>query len=461
MEAGMRRRIIGAAVASSALAVLLFLVPLAVAVLNLSLAQERSDLERVALNAALVVDPAFSGQDLPEIPAAAQETELGLYNTAGALVAGSGPARADADTSRAVGLPGGQESRGWLVAVVPVAAGEKTTGAVRAASPVARVWQRVGTGWAALLGMGLLAIALAWLLARRLGRQVSHPMEQLADASVRLGHGEFDLQLLHTGVIEVDRAGMALNAAAASLGELVSRERRLAANVSHQLRTPLTGLRATLEHALSDPAADLRAAARQAIGRADKLESTIADVMALTRGAVPTSRRVDLGALVEGIAFLWHGPLAAHARPLRVRIEEDVPLMVVDSKAVEQILGVLLDNALQHGSGAVRVEVRALERAVAIDVADSGGGPLDDDIFVRGKSGDGGTGVGLSLARQLAEDLGGRLLLTRRSPETQFTLLLAQQQPPAGPWSSARPPAPTFVTGLADRTNLDAESYGP
>jgi signal transduction histidine kinase len=308
-----------------------------------------------------------------------------------------------------------------------VAANEKTTGALRAASPAAEVWQRVGIGWAALLVTGLLAVAVACLLARKLARQVSTPMEQLAEASVRLGQGEFDLRLPHTGVVEVDRAGAALNAAAASLGELVTRERLLAANVSHQLRTPLTGLRAILEHALSDPDADLRTAARQAVSRADKLESTIEDVMALTRGPAPASPEVDLGALVEGIAAAWHGPLAALARPLRVRIEEDVPPLVVAAAPVEQILEVLLDNAVQHGSGTVRLAVRALVRAVAIDVADSGGNAPDDDIFLRGVSGDGGTGVGLALARQLAEDLGGRLLLTKRSPETQFTLLLPQQ----------------------------------
>ncbi|MET3922258.1 HAMP domain-containing sensor histidine kinase [Arthrobacter sp. UYEF20] len=395
--------------------------------------QEQSDLEREALNAALVVDPAFSGRDMPEIPSAAPETELGLYNTAGQLVAGAGPARADAATAPALGLPAGHDSQEWLVAVVPVAAGEKTTGALRAASPAARVWQRVGIGWAALLAAGLLAVAVAWLLARKLARQISRPMEQLAEASVRLGHGEFDLQLPHTGVLEVDRAGSALNAAAASLGELVTREQRLAANVSHQLRTPLTGLRATLEHALSDPTADLRAAARQAIGSADKLESTIADVMTLTRGPVPASPEVDLAALVDGIASLWHGPLAARARPLRVSLAEDVAPLAVAPRAVEQILDVLLDNALQHGSGTVRLEVRALERAVAIDVADSGGNAPDEDIFLRGTSGDGGTGVGLALARQMAEDLGGRLLLSRRSPETQFTLLLPRQKAPDAP----------------------------
>lgn len=429
----MRRRIITVAVASAALAVLLFLVPLAVAVLNLFWVQEQSDLEREALNAALVVDPAFSGRDLPEIPSAAPGTELGLYNISGGLVAGSGPAAADAATARVLGLPAGQDSQQWLAAVVPVAAGEKMTGALRAASPAARVWQRAGIGWAALLAAGLLALAVAWLLARKLARQISRPMEQLAEASVRLGQGKFDLRLPRTGVVEVDRAGSALAAAASSLGELVTRERRLAANVSHQLRTPLTGLRAVLEHALSDPDADLRAAARQAIGSADKLESTIEDVMALTRGPVPASPEVDLGALVEAIASSWYGPLAARARPLRVSLEEDVPLLAVAPSAVEQILEVLLDNAVQHGSGPVRLAVRALERAVAIDVADSGGSGPDEDIFLRGISGDGGTGVGLALARQLAEDLGGRLLLSKRSTETQFTLLLPRPGGPGAP----------------------------
>jgi signal transduction histidine kinase len=246
-----------------------------------------------------------------------------------------------------------------------------------------RARQRVyGSGWAALLGMGLLALAVSWLLARKLARQIGQPMEQLAEASVRLGHSEFDLQFPHAGVLEVDRAGSALNAAAASLGELATRERRLGATMSHQLRTPLMGLRATLEQALSDPAADLRAAARQAIGRADKLESTIADVMTLTRGPLPASPEVDLGPLVEGIVSRGHGPLAERARPLRVRIEEDVPPLAVAPNAVEQILEVLLDNALQHGSGTVRVKV---ERAVAIDVADSGGSAPDDDIFLRGR----------------------------------------------------------------------------
>lgn len=427
----MRRRIIGVAVASAALAVLLFLLPLAVAVLNLNMAQEHAALEHEAQNAALVIDPAFSNRDRPELPAAVPGTELGLYDAAGRLIAGTGPEPADAETARALGLAYGAEDPSWLVGVVPVAAQEKTAGAVRAAGPAAAVWQRVGIGWGALSAAGLLAIAVAWLLARRLARQVSRPIEQLAEASARLGQGEFELRLPRTGVPEVDRAGQALNSAAAGLGELIKRERQLAANVSHQLRTPLAGLRATLETALSDPAADLRTAAGQAISRADRLEATIEEVTALSRGPVPALADVDLGALVERIAEAWRGPLAARARPLYLRIEEDVPAVAVAPPAIEQILAVLLDNALRHGAGTVCLGVRALDRAVAVDVADDGCSVPDADVFLRGVSGHGGSGVGLALARRLAEDQGGRLLLAQRKPRTQFTLLLPRENLPA------------------------------
>ena len=415
--------------AGAATALLLFLIPLAAALLNLNLMQEHAGLERDALNAALVVDPAFSERDRPEIPAPASGRQLGLYDTDGRLVAGTGPAQADAETAKALGLRAGRESPGWLVRAVPVAGNEKTVGAVRAASPAADVWHRVGLGWAILFAGGLLAVAVVWLASRTLAGQISRPVEQLAEASVRLGQGDFDLRLPKTGVAEVDRAATALKAAAASLGELMARERQLAANVSHQLRTPLAGLRAVLERALADPAMDLGTAVRLAIERADKLEATITDVTVLTRGSAPAVPDVDLAALVERAAGTWSGPLAARTRPLQLQVEEDIPALAVAPSAVEQILDVLLDNAVEHGAGPVRLTVRTLNGAVAVDVTDNGGGINSDDIFQRGVSGRGGSGVGLALARRLAEDLGGRLLLTQRSPSTRFTLLLPQ--PPA------------------------------
>ncbi|MGV9248090.1 ATP-binding protein [Streptomyces sp. NPDC003710] len=92
---------------------------------------------------------------------------------------------------------------------------------------------------------------------------------------------------------------------------------------------------------------------------------------------------------------------------------------------VSEVLGILLDNARVHGRGTVRVVVRDLDDALAFDVSDEG--TVEDEparLFDRGRTGGGqGTGIGLSLARDLADSLGGRLSLTSPAPAT-FTLLV-------------------------------------
>jgi len=102
----------------------------------------------------------------------------------------------------------------------------------------------------------------------------------------------------------------------------------------------------------------------------------------------------------------------------------------------------LLDNAAVHGRGAVTVSVRDAAGALAVDVADEGPGieVADAELFVRRSSRAAGHGIGLALARSLAEAEGGRLRLTRPSPPT-FTLLLPVQAPPAVTIMSVTNPA--------------------
>jgi signal transduction histidine kinase len=88
------------------------------------------------------------------------------------------------------------------------------------------------------------------------------------------------------------------------------------------------------------------------------------------------------------------------------------------------VVAVLLDNAVTHGAGTVTLSVRDAGGALAIDVADEGAGPPDPDVaFARRSDGARGHGIGLSLARSLAEAEGGRLRISRPSPPV-FSLLL-------------------------------------
>jgi signal transduction histidine kinase len=430
----MTRRIMGVAVISSAIALVLFLVPLAITVFNLFLADAQTNLERDALQAAIVVDPSFSRSDRTELPNPPAGDQLGLYDASGSLTVGTGPHTADETVRQALA---GQSTRsnngGWIVAVVPISSSESVTGAVRAAAPLAAVWQRTLIVWLILALAATAALAVGIIAARSLARRITLPIERLTLASQDLGDGNFDVRTTRSGLPEIDRAGAALNSTAQRLGDLVRRERHLAANASHQLRTPLTGMRVVLESGLSDPKADLRGILGQAIERADQLDATIDDLISLTRGGSHGSPVAPASEL-EAAQRRWSGVLGSAGRPLRLEVRDDLPHPVIAQQALEQILDALLDNAVRHGTGEVTLRARESHGAVAFDVMDEGNGiPLGADIFGQGVSFGGGSGLGLALARQLAEDQGGRLLLSTRVPQTQFTLLVPVDGFPAAP----------------------------
>ena len=422
----MRLRIVRVALASSVLAVVLFALPLAIAIQRLYLADAQVALERTALRTAITIGPDFAGHDPAELPGPSSGEQLGLYDPRGQRVSGSGPQRADAATTTALGGGVGQElSDGWVIVSVPVSSAEQVVGAVRTAAPVTEVWRRTAVTWAAMALVAALAIVIAILAARVLARRVSRPLEQFAQTAHRLGDGDFDVRTAPTGMPELDDAGTSLNVTAERLGDLVRRERQIAANASHQLRTPLTGLRATLESALDDPSADLAGAARAAITSADRLELTIAELIGLTRGDPSSGQSLGVDLELDEAVTRWSASLAAAGRPLRLSLSEDVPRAACSAAALAQILDVLVDNALHHGAGAITLALRPATRAVAIDVTDEGHGiDADADIFARGVSPEGGSGIGLAFARGVAEDNGGRLRLSQREPTTRFTLLL-------------------------------------
>jgi signal transduction histidine kinase len=130
----------------------------------------------------------------------------------------------------------------------------------------------------------------------------------------------------------------------------------------------------------------------------------------------------------------WHGLFAREGRRLECGTLEVADDICVPGARVTEILGVLLDNARVHGHGTVRLRARDLGDAVAFDVIDEGAVDGEADrLFDRGPVDEGpGSGIGLSLARDLAVSLGGRLSLTGRRPVV-FTLLVPVRQEEAVP----------------------------
>lgn len=423
-----RREVARAALTATWIALAVMSLPLAVAIHLLLVGNERSELERAALRAAIRVDPAFLAGDPVELPAAEPGGQLALYDTSGRRRAGTGPARVDLPTQRALAGQVEQDSRdGNLVLAVPVLGEERVLGAIRASSPTSTIWWRSAAAWTALGGLVVAALSAAVVVARRGARRLAEPLERLATASSEIGDGNFDVRLPECGIEEIDLVNATQNSTAERLADLLARERQFSANASHQLRTPLTALQLLLEKAASADALHSQQAVTEALQTAQRLQRTVDDVLALHRrtasGLTGVRRREALGRVLTEAEQRWHGPLAQQGRALVVGRDGPGSALKVAAAPIGQILDVLVDNTLRHGSGQVDISTRELPGAMAVDVRDEGAGiPTElGDVFTRGTGQ--GHGIGLALAREFAQSLGGRLILSRRTPPV-FTLIL-------------------------------------
>jgi len=219
------------------------------------------------------------------------------------------------------------------------------------------------------------------------------------------------------------------------IAQLVGRQREFAANVSHQLRTPLTAMILRLDElaTLDDPAAaheEIQATLRVA----DRLERTVTDLLALARaGDIGRPRDLDLAELADRHGDTWLPVYAEAGRPLRIDVQRPLPARVSPG-GVAQALDVLLENALTHGKGTTRLSARTVDGRGVLRVEDEGAGvpePLERAIFDRAVSTAGSTGLGLPLARALVEADGGRLVLARARPARFEIVLPGPREVPA------------------------------
>lgn len=428
----MRSRLIGLAVSIAVIATGLFGIPLGVAVFQYAVQAEHDELRRVAAAVATAVAADVSEDediDHPEYIRTHGVARVSVYNEHGKWVGGDRPESRGPELDRALrGDTNAARDDDHFVVAAPITHFDEVIGAVRATAPRSTVLGKVVPVWAAMAGLAALAVTAAWLVGRRQARRLALPLEEVAGAAHRLGEGDFSVRTRTGGIPEIDAVGSALNSTAVRLDDLLARERAFSADASHQLRTPLAGLRLRLEAALEQPDQALRPAIAASLTDADRLESTIEELLTLARDQRGTRAPLDLAALVSELAPEWRGRLVLQGRTLELRIERGAPDPRASAAAVRQVLAVLVDNATTHGAGTVTLTVREAAGAVAIDVSDQGPGVSEPGtvLFARRREQADGHGIGLALARRLAEGEQGRLDLTRPSPP-EFTLLL----PPA------------------------------
>ncbi|WP_026424569.1 ATP-binding protein [Actinokineospora inagensis] len=276
-----------------------------------------------------------------------------------------------------------------------------------------------------------LTVTVGTVVAMVTARRLARPLLHVADRASRLGAGDFRLDRGRYDLHELDMVAEALDASATALAQLVQRERDLVGDVSHQLRSRLTALQLRLEALTMVSDEDAAVEAREALDQAERLAEVLDELLAAAREArAVDAEPVELARELTVIADEWREMLRAESRSLRLRLTPGVMARVTPARLREAI-GVLLDNALRHGSGTVTLSSRGGEtfggsETVVIEVTDAGAGVPDElaaHIFERGVSGGGSTGLGLALARALVESDGGRLELSTARPAT-FTVFL-------------------------------------
>lgn len=420
----MKRRILLSIVGVTAVALLMLGVPLGLSVEHQYLSQEVLRLEREASEARGAINAASVETGDPIELRNDGRTTFAVYDATGHRIAGPGPLSADAVVTRALrGDVSNARESGRIVVAIPVTGNERVVAAVRASRPASVVTDRTRRTWLVIALIALGALVVATLLARWQARRLTRPVDALVDSAERLGAGDFGIHTVRSGIGELDHLGLALESTAVRLGSAAFRERSFSSDVSHQLRTPIAALRVRVESALLADDAQLRAALEETIEPIDQLESTVEDLLALARDTHADRSPVDVTRMLRDTDDAWHGRFAAVGRPLRLDLGANLGRPQVAEPAVREVLEVLMENALQHGSGVVTLRARSASGAVVIAVADEGLRRLDAaGIFDRrvGR----GTGIGLALARTLVEAEGGRLLLDPPGPHPTFSVFL-------------------------------------
>ena len=295
--------------------------------------------------------------------------------------------------------------------------------------PRSSVTREVGRTLLIIAAVALLAIVAAVLLAVRQANRLASPLTDLAETAERLGSGDPRPRHKRYGVPELDRVADVLDSSAERIARMLTAERRLAADASHQLRTPLTALSMRLEEiTLTDDPDTVKEEATIALTQVERLTDVVERLLTNARDPRTGSAvTFDLDEVIKQQLEEWRPAYRSAGRAI-VSSGKRHLRAVGTPGAVAQVLAALIENSLMHGGGTVALRTRVTGNQAVIEVTDEGSGvpaDLGARIFERAISGRNSTGIGLAVARDLAEADGGRLEMLQAQPPV-FGLFLSR-----------------------------------
>jgi signal transduction histidine kinase len=407
----MRRNVTILMLATTSAVVIGLLIPLAILIRQIAtdraIAAADQDARTIAVAAAVVTDNAQLDR-LVEDTNQRSSRPLTVVLPTGRVL-GPPPPATTAYTKARGGLASRGHYRGGEEVFVPVTTTDGRI-VVRSFVPHRLLVSGVVTAWLALAALGLAMIAMTAVVADRLARWLVRPISQLVVITEQVSGGDLEARVPVTGPAETARLAIAFNGLAKRIGELISSEREVVADLSHRLRTPITALR-------------LDAEALPATVDASRLNEHVTTLERTVNHIITTARRplrstgnesADVVTIVRERLQFWSVLAEDQNRPTLARLPGRPVLVRARAEELAAAVDAVLENVFAHSEDGAGFQVLVEERdggGAVVVVTDEGPGLASDQLDERGRSTRGSTGLGLDIARRTAEASGGRLHL--------------------------------------------------
>jgi signal transduction histidine kinase len=313
-----------------------------------------------------------------------------------------------------------------LATAVPILDDARPGGAVRVTQSVDAVGRAVRRSVAGLALLAVVVLALGLTVGALIARRIARPLARLDATAREIADGDLERRAPVEGTTEQRSLARSFNTMTGRLAQALQAQRQFVADASHQLRTPLTGLRLRLEEARAESAdRAARAEIDQGIREVDRLSAMVEELLVLSRagevGAQGEAEVLDLGREAAAAGRRWSGPAREGGVGLEVRHGNGALPVRASRAALERAIDALVENAIRYSPAGTEVEIVAGQRAV--EVRDRGPGlqPGEEQAVLQrfhrgsaGRHGPSGTGLGLAIAQELAGTWGGELRISNR-----------------------------------------------
>jgi signal transduction histidine kinase len=406
----MRRRLTLLVAATSCLTLVAFLVPLAL--LLRSVAADRATTRAVADLQGIV--SVVGTADVEVLRLTVQQLTAGTGRAVTVFLPDGSTLGTPAERTDAVELAAARgqsltaELDGGREIVIAVQGRPAGTTVVRGFVPRSELTAGVTRAWLVLAVLGVALVMLGLLVADRLAQTLVRPITELSAVSRRLASAELTARAEPAGPPELREVARALNHLADRIQVLLREERERVADLSHRLRTPLTGLRLAAE-SVRDPGDAARLTAS-----VDAVERAVTGLIqqARWRSTPTTGARADAVAVVRDRVAFWSVLAEDTGRTVTLDLAEGPLPVAVSADDLAAAVDALLGNVFAHTPDgtpfSVRLTAGTAGTGATLTIADSGPG-MPSGLVRRGASAAGSTGLGLDIARRAAAASGGRL----------------------------------------------------